>query len=152
ARDLLLYGNLAHNDGKYTGPFPCTNQFGQLGDCQDKELVGLIPWKGTLGFRYTPPLPVPGTVRLNGSWAYHDEYQNNVANTPLVYTVEASTYNASVSWQSPDEKWDVGLDVRNLFDKHYSLAGLQLSHPVRPAVSAFPNPPREIVLRIGMSF
>lgn len=151
-RDFMLYGNLAYNDGKYTGPFPCSNQFGERIDCRDKELVGLIPWKGMLGFRYTPSLPIPGFVRLTGSWNYHDKYQNNVANTPLVYTVEASIYNASVGWQSPEEKWDLALDVRNLTDKHYSLAGLQQSHPVRPAVSAFPNPPREIVFRVGVNF
>jgi iron complex outermembrane receptor protein len=151
-RDLMLYGNLSYNEGEYTGPFPCSNQFGQRIDCQDKELVGLIPWKGMLGVRYSPALPVPGSVTLNGSWSYHDEYQNNVANTPLVYTVDASTYNASVSWLSPDEKWNMALDVRNLTDKHYSLAGLQQSHPVQPAVSAFPNSPREIVFRVGVNF
>jgi len=151
-RDFLLYGNVAINDGKYTGPFPCTNQYGQIWDCRDNELVGLIPVKSLLGFRYTPPLPIPGELRLNGSWSYHDKYHNNVANSPLVYTVAASIYNASVSWQSPSARWNAALDVRNLFDKHYSLAGLQLAHPVRPAVSAFPNPPREIIFRVGMRF
>lgn len=152
SRDLLLYGNAAFTDGEYTGAFPCSNQFGERIDCRDKELVGLIPVKGMLGFRYTPPVPLPGSFRINGSLNYHDEYQNNVANTPLVYTVEATTYNASIGWLSPSEAWDVALDVRNVGDKHYSLAGLQQSHPVRPAVSAFPNAPREIMLRVGVSF
>jgi iron complex outermembrane receptor protein len=152
SRDLLVYGNLSYNEGKYTGPFPCNNQFSQLIDCRYNELVGLIPWKGMLGIRYSPDLPLPGTTRFNVSANYHDEYQNNIANTPLVYTVEATTYNAGINWVSDSETWNAALEVRNVGNKHYSLAGLQQTNPVRPAISAFPNSPREVVFRVGVNF
>ncbi len=151
-RDLLIYGNLSLNDGEYTGAFPCNDQYGVRTDCRDNELVGLIPVKGMIGFGYTPYLPLPGEFRINGSWAYHDEYHNNVANSPLVYTVAAGIFNTSIAWTSPDETWNAALEVRNVADKHYSLAGLQQSHPVQPAVSAFPNAPREVMFRFGVNF
>jgi iron complex outermembrane receptor protein len=152
ARTFQLYGNLALNSGGYTGPFICANEFGAKVDCSQNDLVGLMPTKSLLGFRYTPALPIPGQFRVNGSWAYHSSYYNNVANAgPLVRTLAASIYNLSLGWRS-ESMWDVNLDVRNLFDKHYSLAGLQLSDPVRAAVSAFPNSPREIILRVGVNF
>jgi iron complex outermembrane receptor protein len=151
-RDLLIYGNLSLTEGEYTGAFPCNDQYGVRTDCRDNELVGLIPVKGMIGFGYTPYLPLPGQFRINGSWAYHDEYHNNVANSPLVYTVAAGIFNTSIAWTSPSETWNAALEVRNVADKHYSLAGLQQSHPVQPAVSAFPNAPREIVFRVGVNF
>jgi iron complex outermembrane receptor protein len=153
ARSFQLYGNLALNSGGYTGPFICANEFGAKLDCSQNDLVGLMPTKSLLGFRYVPALPVSGQFRVNGSWAYHSSYFNNVANAgPLVRTVAASIYNLSLGWRSDSSMWDVNLDVRNLFDKHYSLAGLQLSNPVQPAVSAYPNAPREIILRVGVNF
>ena len=151
-RDLQIYGNLSLNEGNYTGAFPCNDQYGVRTDCRDNELVGLIPVKGMIGFGYTPYLPLPGEFRWNGSWAYNDEYHNNVANSPLVYTVAAGIFNTSIAWTSPDRKWNAAVEVRNVADKHYSLAGLQQSHPVQPAVSAFPNPPREVQFRFGVSF
>lgn len=150
---LQLYGNLSLTHGEYTGSFTCANQFGQFIDCRDRDLSTLIPEKTMLGFRYTPALPLPGTLRINGSWNYHSDYFNNVANEgPLVRTVAADIYNAGIGWSSPEERWNVTLDVRNLADKHYSLAGLQRSNPIRPAVNAYPNPPRQVYLRVGVSF
>jgi len=152
-KELQIYGNVAINRGGYTGPFPCTSQFGTVVDCRSNDLVGLMPTKSNLGVRYTPALPFPGQFRMNASWAYHSSYFNNVANEgPLVKTVAASIYNAGLGWTSPNDTYNVNLDVRNVFDKHYSLAGLQQTNPTRPAVSAFPNPPREIMLRVGMGF
>ncbi|KAF1715237.1 hypothetical protein CSC74_14325 [Pseudoxanthomonas yeongjuensis] len=151
---LLLYGNASFTDGEYTGSFACANQFGQVIDCGDRDIANLIPRKAQLGFRLTPEVPgLPGQLRINGSWNHHSAYFNNVANEgPLVQTVSASIYNAGIGWISPGMRWEVNLDVRNAADKHYSLAGLQQSNPVRPAVSAYPNPPREVMLRIGVSF
>jgi len=46
----------------------------------------------------------------------------------------------------------VALEGRNLAEKHYVLAGLQLASPVQPAVTGYINEPRQIVLRAGVSF
>ncbi|WP_129778464.1 TonB-dependent receptor [Peristeroidobacter soli] len=150
---LQLYGNASLNTGEYTGSFICANQYGAFIDCRDRDLVGLIPEKYQLGFRFSPMLPMPGELRINGSWNNHSDYFNNVANEgPLVRTVAASIYNAGLSWTSPQQRYNVTLDVRNIANKHYSLAGLQQTNAVRPAVSAFPNAPREYFLRFGTEF
>ena len=151
---VLLYGNASITSGRYTGSFACANQFGQVVDCGDRDLANLIPRKAQLGVRFTPDLPsIPGSVRFNASVNYHSAYFNNVANEgPLVQTVPASIYHLGVGWTSPEMRWEVNLDVRNATDKHYSLAGLQMAHPTTPAVSAYPNTPREVLLRVGFNF
>lgn len=150
---LQLYGNLSITTGAYTGSFDCNNQFGVRIDCKDKDIANLIPRKGMVGFRYAPELAIPGQVRFTGSANYHSDYFNNVANEgPLVGTIAATVYNASVRWTSASERWNVSLDVRNLTDKVYSLAGIQLSHPTQPSVTGYPNAPREVMLRVGTTF
>jgi iron complex outermembrane receptor protein len=152
-RTLQLYGNASLTWGHYTGAFTCASQYGAFIDCSDKKLGSLIPRKYQAGFRYTPILPIPGALKFNATWNYHSKYFNNVANEgPLVQTPSAAIYNAGVTWTSPAEMFDVILDVRNVANKHYSLAGLQQSNATRPAVSAFPNSPREIMLRMAVSF
>ena len=151
---LQIYGNGSFTSGNYTGSFVCANQYGQFIDCGDNKIANLIPEKYLLGFRFTPDIPgIPGQFALNASRAYHGPYFNNVANEgPLVQTVSAAIYNAGLSWRSEDQRYEAVLDVRNLTDKHYSLAGLQQSNPISPAVSAYPNSPREINFRVGISF
>lgn len=154
SNSLLLYGNAAFATSKYTGPFPCNDQFGARTDCQNRKISNLIPQKWTFGFRFTPDLPVlPGKLSFNASVAHNSPYFNNVANEgPLVGTVAASIYNARIGWTSPLLRWTVDLEGRNLANKHYSLAGIQLSNPVSPAVSSYPNPPREVMLKVGMNW
>lgn len=67
-------------------------------------------------------------------------------------TDPASIYNATVSWTSPDGHWRAAVEGRNLTNKHYVLAGLQLASSVRPAVTGYINDPRVVLLRLGIDF
>jgi iron complex outermembrane receptor protein len=152
-KGLEFYGNWSITHGAYNGPYTCANQFSVFVDCSKNRLVGLIPSSMLLGAHLTPVLPVPGQFKFNFSWAYHSSYFNNSANSgPLVRTPNAGIYNAGVSWASPNEQLAVAFDVRNVADKHYSRAGLQQSNPTSPAVSAYPNDPRNYLLRLQYSF
>lgn len=152
-RDLQFYGNASLTRGRYTGAFTCASQYGVFMDCSDRKLGSLIPRKYQVGARYSPTLPISGSLKLNATWNYHSYYFNNVANEgPLVQTPAAGIYNAGITWTSPAEVFDVILDVRNVANKHYALAGLQQSNPTRPAVSTYPNSPRELMLRVGARF
>lgn len=150
---LQLYGNLSVTHGEYTESFICSDAHQVFRDCSGNRIKGLIPEKYVAGFRYSPLLPIPGELSFVGSWNYNDKYYNNVANEiDLVQTQAVDLYNASIGWISPDTRWNVSLEGRNLADKHYVLAGLQLSHPTTPAVTGYVNEPRQVVLRVGVNF
>jgi iron complex outermembrane recepter protein len=151
---LQLYGNMSYTHGEYTDPFICSGANTTFRDCSGNKLKGLIPEKIVAGIRYSPTLGfIPGQLRFTGSWHYNDHYFNNVANEgPLVQTQAVDIYNASIGWYSDDNRWNVLLDGRNLADKHYVLAGLQLAHPTQPSVTGYINEPRQVVLRLGVNF
>jgi iron complex outermembrane receptor protein len=63
-----------------------------------------------------------------------------------------SIYDASISWTDPDERWRIAIDGKNITNKHYVLAGLQLASPVRPSVTGYINDPRVVLLRATVNF
>jgi iron complex outermembrane receptor protein len=148
-----LYGNMTFTSGKYTGPFNCSLSTTQIIDCSGKHLKALPPRKWTVGFRYTPNLPIPGKLSFNGSWAYTSFFYNNLSNElDLVQSHEADIYNASIGWVSESGKWKASLNGRNLANKHYIVHAIQTASPTAPIINGYPNPPRIIDLRIGARF
>jgi iron complex outermembrane receptor protein len=150
---LQIYGNAAYTHGKYTEPFICSGANGTFRECSSNKIKGVIPGKQMLGFTWSPALPVPGQLRLLGQWNHTGHYYNNVANEgPLVQTVPVSLYDASISWTDPNERWRIAVDGKNITNKHYVLAGLQLASPVRPSVTGYINDPRVVLLRATVNF
>jgi iron complex outermembrane recepter protein len=150
---LQLYGNLAFTEGKYTSPFNCSLANTTITDCQDKKIKGLIPAKVVAGFTFEPELDLPGQLRLRAEYGYTDNYFNNVANQgPLVQTPEIKLVNAAIAWTTEDERWTVSLEGRNVFNKHYVLAGLQLANAVRPSVTGYPGEPRVLLVRLRAKY
>jgi iron complex outermembrane receptor protein len=152
--DLQLYGNMSFSTGKYTEEFLCSDSHNIIRECSANKIKALVPEQVMLGFAYSPEIHfIPGQLRFNGSWSYHSHYFNNVANEgPLVQTPAAGIYNASIGWTDPSEHWKVALEGRNLADKHYVLMALQSAHATQPAVTAYPNAPRQIMMRASYSF
>ena len=150
---LQLYGNMSFTHGEYTKPFQCSGQYNQIIECSDKKIKGLIPEKTVAGFRYSPALPIPGELRITGSWHYSDKYDNNTSNDgPLTQTQAVDLYNASLSWVDDEGRWNVTLDGRNLANKRYVLSSVQLSNAIQPAVTGYINEPRRVVFRVGVNF
>jgi len=150
---LQIYGNLAYNHGKYTQAFICSGANTTFRDCSGNKIKGLIPGKEVVGLAYSPQLPIPGELRLLGQVTHTGHYYNNVANEgPLVQTYPVSLYDASIDWSDPTDHWRVSLEGKNLANKHYVLAGLQLASPAIPAVTGYINDPRVIVVRARVKF
>ena len=152
-RDLRLYGNMAFYTGKYTSPFICSLANGAFADCSNTKIKGLMPGKEVVGIDYTPPLPIPGKWSITAQGTHTTHYYNNVANQgPLVQTYPVTIYNASLIWNDPSGHWRTALEVTNLTDKHYVVAGLQLSSPTIPSVTGYVNDPRVIDVRVDYDF
>jgi iron complex outermembrane recepter protein len=150
---LQLYGNASFYTGKYTQPFVCTSQHGVFQQCEDNKLKGLIPQTETVGVDYTPPIPIPGKIHLLGQARHTGYYFNNVANQgPLVQTQAVTLYDASIAYNDPTGHYRVSLDGKNLADKHYVTAGLQLASAATPSVTGYVNDPRTIMVRLQADF
>ncbi|MBS0418815.1 MAG: TonB-dependent receptor [Proteobacteria bacterium] len=150
---LQLYGNASFYTGKYTQPFICTSQHGVFQQCENRKLKGLIPGSETLGVDYSPPIPIPGKVHLLGQARHTGFYYNNVANEgPLVQTQAVTLYDASIAYNDPTGHYRVSLDGKNITNKHYVAAGLQLASPLIPSVTGYINDPRTIMVRLQADF
>ena len=151
---LQIYANASFQDGKYTAPFNCAIANTSVVDCSGNKIKGLAPEKAVLGFIFSPAIPtVPGAFHLRAEADYSDKYYNNVANSiNLVQTPSNTLINASLAWDSPDGHFTVALEGKNLVDHRFILAGLQLSSPVKPTVTAYPNEPRIIDIRVRARF
>jgi iron complex outermembrane recepter protein len=152
--DLEVYSSGSLMTGKYTGPFNCSLSNTVVVDCSHNHLKALVPRKVTLGFRYSPAIAfVPGRMTLNGSWDYTSAYYTNLSNELAVFQPQqASLFNASLSWVDASARYKAAIEVRNLTDAHYIMNGVQLASPTAPQVTGYPNDPRTIMGRIGVSF
>jgi iron complex outermembrane recepter protein len=153
-KSLTFYGNMSYTTGKYTQSFICSGATGAFSDCSNRHIKGLIPNKTVLGAIYSPDIPfVPGQFSLTGQGDHTGHYFNNVANEgPLVQTDAATIYNASLRWTAPSDVWYVTVEGKNITNKLYVLAGLQLASAVIPSVTGYINDPRTVLVRIGAKF
>lgn len=150
---LQLYGSLSLNDAKYTKDFQCQSVYGPAIECGDKKVKGVVPVTALAAFKYSPALPLPGQLSINGSWNFIDKQYHTVDNnTPLDQSEARDLYNASIMWVSDDDRVNVSLDGRNLANKHYVLSSVYTRHATQPATSVFVGAPREVMLRVGLNF
>jgi iron complex outermembrane receptor protein len=153
-RGLTLYGNGSYTTGKYTKAFICSGANGAFSNCEDNKIKGLIPNKSVLGVMYKPEIPfVPGQFSFLAQGDHTGHYFNNVANAgPLVQTEAVTIYNASIRWTDPSDKYYITVEDKNLTNKLYVLAGLQLASAAIPSVTGYINDPRTILVRVGAKF
>ncbi len=151
---LNLYSNMSFETSKYLTPFNCSLANTTIVNCQGNKIKGVIPAKVVLGFILSPHIDMArGQVRILGDYDYSAAYYNNVANQiSLVQTPVIQLFNASIDWTSPDKRWTLALEGKNLADNHYSLDGLQLASAVKPTVTGYPGDPRMIDIRLGVKF
>ena len=148
-----LYGALSFLQGKYTGPYTCADPTGTWVDCSKNKIKGVIPEQMTIGFTWTPVWDIPGEVTIGGDWQYTSFYYNNVSNqTELAQSRPVGLWQGFIRWTSPDDRWNVALEGRNLADKMYYRSAMLLSNATSPAVTAYPGDPRMVNIRIGYSF
>ena len=100
---------------------------------------GAGPRKWTVGFKYSPHLRFPETLRFNGSWLYHSFFYNNLSNElDLVQAHEASLYNASISWVDQQGRWRVSLEGATSRTSTTSSMRCSRRVPQRPPSPAIP--------------
>ena len=140
-----LYGNGAFTGAKYTESYICQLN-GIFQECRTKKLKDVIPFKGTLGFSFTPDLGTPGKFRLGASVDYSDKYYNDAVNTEILAARGRILLDAVIGYDY--ENWTVSIEGKNLTDKRYWSSAL----PVGATSVIYPNDPRTVFGRIKYSF
>ncbi len=63
-----------------------------------------------------------GMVRLD--WSYRSDFYMDTFNTELIHQEAYGLLNASVSWRSPSERYQLILGGKNLTDERYMISGI----------------------------
>ena len=73
------------------------------------------------GFNYRQPIGDMGSLLLNASYAWQDDYFTGASNSPNFLIDSYGLVNASVGFETGDGRWRVSLWGNNLLDKEYVL-------------------------------
>ena len=80
-------------------------------------------WSASLGVAYTTTLSGWGSLTPRLDWSYRSEVYNDAINTPVLRQPSYRLINASVSFLSLDEAWEVIFAGRNLGSELYLVTG-----------------------------
>lgn len=112
-----IIGSLAYIDGEYT-----RIDGSVAGITLDNKLVNTSPWQTSLFVAYEAETPW-GTITPQMDWSYSGAQFNNAINTPQLRQDPFHLVNASLSWQSENERYKLTAAVQNLTDSEYLITG-----------------------------
>jgi iron complex outermembrane receptor protein len=75
--------------------------------------------KWAVGVQYGVDLDSGGRFNIRLDTSFQDEVYTSATNDPLNLIEDYTLSNAKLWWQSADDEWDLGLEIRNLTDKLY---------------------------------
>ena len=107
--------------------------------------------KWAIGIQYGYDLSNGGRFNVRLDTNFQDEVYTSATNDPLNLIDDYMLSNAKVWWESPDEDWELAIQIRNLADKlyYYSLFDQHLSVG---QVQAQPALPRTWVMSASKRF
>ena len=73
------------------------------------------------GFNFRHPIKDVGSLLLNASYAWQDDYFTGASNSPNFLIDSYGLVNASVGFETSDGRWRISLWGNNLSDKEYVL-------------------------------
>lgn len=111
---FALRGTLGHLDGRYRTLSP------QVAGITLNTPLPLTPeWTYTISGEYRLPLDTLGELRARGDWTYRSEVSYQLENDPLERQPGFGLLNLRLTWQLPDDRFDVSLFGTNVTDRFY---------------------------------
>jgi iron complex outermembrane receptor protein len=114
---LTFSGGIGYLDAEYDEIGPDV-----VGVSIDHELPYAPEWQLNASVSYDFPF-LGGSITPRIDWSYTDEMYNDAVNTPILKQDAYHLVNASLTYMSPSEKWDVALMVNNMTDTKYMIQG-----------------------------
>jgi iron complex outermembrane receptor protein len=148
---MLIDASVSYLDFEYTSLNP-----GVTGPGVGVQLNMVTPytpeWKYSFGAQYAIPLGNAGKITPRIDASYQSSIYTNVVNLPTNQISSYTLYNARVTWDSPNDDWQVAGEVTNLADKLYYLTKFDLSTIGAGYIAAQPGLPRQWAVTVKRKF
>ena len=135
---LRLTGGFGYIHAAYTDVLPGITDNG-VAVTTNSKLPKTPKWKLYLGPQYTVDLGNNGSVLLNGDYTHTASMFNDSGNSPLLFRPATDQLNASVTYRSPNDQWEIGFGVTNITDERYIQNG-QIQAAGGAAFGAYSDP------------
>lgn len=145
--ELEVSANYGWTDAEYT---KLDDRAKQVGINVDNKFNNTPEHSLNLAMDYRQDLSSGGDVRWHLDVSWKDDTYNDAVNTESLKQDAMALVNASINFNSPDERWYVGLGIQNLTDKDYIVSGFH-----QPGVGFTYQTlgrPREAYVNVGMHF
>ena len=117
-----------------------------------RDVQNTPDWTGNASLTYSLPL-AGGRLGFTGSASYRGATQQFEIPIPQLDQAAYWLYDASVNWNSDDERWSIGLHGRNLSDERYITSGYNFPGAATDnSVLAFYGNPRTVTLTATFRF
>ena len=107
-------------------------------------------WKAAGGIQYRHEADGIGSFTPRLDVAYQSSFYTNIDNNPASLTPAYTIFNGRLTWESPDQEWQVALAVTNLLDRFYYQN--KFRGPAIASVTGQPAAPREWSLSLRKTF
>lgn len=108
-------------------------------------------WTASAGIQYEAALGGMGSLTPRLDWSYQSSFYYQAVNNPFNLIPGRSLFNARLTWQSPDNAWQVAAAVTNLTNKFYFVGASENAANFGLATSVVGRP-REWSLSIKRRF
>jgi iron complex outermembrane receptor protein len=117
---------------------------------EDNVLPYTPDWKVSVGINYTYDIEGGAYVRSRIDYTYTDDQFHTIENSPRNFQEAYAVLNASMTYVTHDEDWELTLGAKNLTNEEYST----VSRTQADSSSVFENlaRPREIYLQFRYTF
>ncbi|WP_324750510.1 TonB-dependent receptor [Sphingomonas sp. LY54] len=162
---LELEGRIIpHDDLQVTFAIGYTNakfkEFLSLGtdlvvrDVADQRLFQNTPaWNGNVTLHYTKDLGSAGRIAFTPALSFRSDYSLFEVANPVLDQDAYEIVDASLVWTSDNDRFQLGLHGRNLFDKQYRVGGYNFPGALLGnSIIGFYGPPRTFTLSAGVKF
>lgn len=93
-----------------------------------------------------------GNLVLNVDGSYTDDYFSQLTNAPVTAAGDYWLFNSQVAFRTADERWELALNVRNLFDEDALQYAYDITFAGNGLVEQVFNPPRQVNAHLRFTF
>ena len=126
----------------------CTSDFKPV--IADYTAANAPEWSGNAMARYTIPLGAANLAfQVDGNYLSH--FWFNLGDAPSVRQDAYGVANARINYAAPNDKYEVGVSLENLSDKHYGVMGFD-NTGVNGLAQRYPGMPRWFKAHVDYKF
>lgn len=93
-----------------------------------------------------------GNLVLNVDGSYTDDYFSQLTNAPVTAAGDYWLFNSQVAFRTADERWELALNARNLFDEDALQYAYDITFAGNGLVEQVFNPPRQLNAHLRFTF